>query len=162
MNLQQLGATVRERRIELGLNQSQIAAMSKLSRTTVNLLENGSISDIGFVKIANLLSVLGIELQTLNVGQKKNNSLLMASRSSSVSYLEPISPKELSNALTTGVVPDNKMPHIATVVDELPVALIVSAVEEAANDSDVAPKKIWGHINKWALDFQSPREIWKK
>ena len=59
MNLQQLGATVRERRIELGLNQSQIAAMSKLSRTTVNLLENGSISDIGFVKIANLLSGFG-------------------------------------------------------------------------------------------------------
>ena len=57
MNLQQLGATVRERRIELGLNQSQIAAMSKLSRTTVNLLENGSISDIGFVKVGQLANV---------------------------------------------------------------------------------------------------------
>ena len=75
MNLQQLGVTVRERRIELGLNQSQIAAMSGLSRTTVNLLENGSISDIGFAKIDNLLSVLGIQLQTLNVGQKKNNNI---------------------------------------------------------------------------------------
>ncbi|MFY8192384.1 MAG: helix-turn-helix domain-containing protein, partial [Limnohabitans sp.] len=76
MNIQQLGATVRERRIELGLNQTQIAAMSGLSRTTVNLLENGSINDIGFAKIANLLSVLGIELQTSNIGQKKCNSLL--------------------------------------------------------------------------------------
>lgn len=161
MNLQQLGTTVRERRVELGLNQTQIAAMSGLSRTTVNLLENGSINDIGFTKIANLLSVLGIELQASNIGQKKNNSLLMASRSSSVSYQEPISPKELRHALTTGVVPHNKMPHIATLVDELPVALIVSAVEEAANDSDVAPKKIWGHINRWAMDFQSPRSIWK-
>lgn len=161
MNLQQLGTIVRERRVELGLSQTQIAAMSELSRTTVNLLENGSINDIGFAKIANLLSVLGIELQTSNGGQKKCNSLLMASRSSSVSYLESISPKELRNALTTGVVPHNKIPHIATLVDELPVALIVSAVEEAANDSDVAPKKIWGHINRWAMDFQSPRSIWK-
>ncbi|MFM7003564.1 MAG: helix-turn-helix domain-containing protein [Limnohabitans sp.] len=161
MNLQQLGATVRERRIELGLNQTQIAAMSGLSRTTVNLLENGSINDIGFAKMANLLSVLGIELQTSNIEQKKCNSLLMASRSSSVSYLETISAEELSNALTTGVVPHNKVPHIATLVDELPVALIVSAVEEAANDSNVAPKKIWGHINRWAIDFQSPRSIWK-
>ena len=161
MNLQQLGTIVRERRVELGLNQTQIAAMSELSRTTVNLLENGSINDIGFTKIANLLSVLGIELQTSNIGQKKCNSLLMASRSSSVSYLESISPKELRNALTTGVLPHNKIPHIATLVDELPVALIVSAVEEAANDSDVAPKKIWGHINRWAVDFQSPRSIWK-
>ena len=161
MNLQQLGTIVRERRVELGLNQTQIAAMSELSRTTVNLLENGSINDIGFTKIANLLSVLGIELQTSNIGQKKCNSLLMASRSSSVSYLESISPKELRNALTTGVLPHNKIPHIATLVDELPVALIVSAVEEAANNSDVAPKKIWGHINRWAVDFQSPRSIWK-
>ncbi len=161
MNLQQLGTIVRERRVELGLNQTQIAAMSELSRTTVNLLENGSINDIGFAKIANLLSVLGIELQMSNIGQKKCNSLLMASRSSSVSYLETISAEELSNALTTGVVPHNKIPHIATLVDELPVALIVSAVEEAANDSDVAPKKIWGHINRWAMDFQSPRSIWK-
>lgn len=161
MNLQQLGTIVRERRVELGLNQTQIAAMSELSRTTVNLLENGSINDIGFAKITNLLSVLGIELQTSNIGQKKCNSLLMASRSSSVSYLETISAEELSNALTTGVVPHNKIPHIATLVDELPVALIVSAVEKAANDSDVAPKKIWGHINRWAMDFQSPRSIWK-
>lgn len=161
MNLQQLGTIVRERRVELGLNQTQIAAMSELSRTTVNLLENGSINDIGFAKIASLLSVLGIELQASNIGQKKCNSLLMASRSSSVSYLDSISPKELRNALTTGVVPHNKIPHIATLIDELPVALIVSAVEEAANDSNVAPKKIWGHINRWAVDFQSPRSIWK-
>ena len=67
MNLQQIGVTVRERRIELGLNQSQVAAMSGLSRTTVNLLENGSLSDIGFIKIANLMKVFGIELQTSNV-----------------------------------------------------------------------------------------------
>ncbi len=161
MNLQQIGVTVRERRIELGLNQSQVAAMSGLSRTTVNLLENGSLSDIGFIKIANLMKVLGIELQTSNVGQKKSNSLLMASRSSSVSYREPMSAKELSGALSTGVVPPNKLPHIATLIDELPVALIVSAVEEAANDSEVAPKKIWRHIHQWASDIQSPRGIWK-
>ncbi len=161
MNLQQLGASVRERRIELGLNQSQIAAMSGLSRTTVNLLENGSLSDIGFVKISKLMKVLGIELHTSHTTPKKSNSLLMASRSSSVSYREPISAKELSSALATGVVPTNKLPHIATMIDELPVELIVSAVAEAANDSDVAPKKIWSHINQWAADFQSPRGIWK-
>jgi hypothetical protein len=39
MNLQQLGATVRERRIELGLNQTQIAAIVELQRKLSHYLQ---------------------------------------------------------------------------------------------------------------------------
>ena len=85
MNLMDLGALVRARRLELGLNQGQMASLSGLSRTTINLLESNSLNDLGMAKGLHLLAVLGIELQARPLGRPKN-ALIMASRSSSVSY----------------------------------------------------------------------------
>jgi len=160
MNLMDLGALVRARRLELGLNQGQMASLSGLSRTTINLLESNSLNDLGMAKGLHLLAVLGIELQARPLGRPRN-ALIMASRSSSVSYKEPMSAKELFDALTSGTIPPNKRAHVATLIDELPVGMIVSAVEEAAIQAHVSPKKIWRHITQWAKDFQSPRRAWQ-
>lgn len=84
----------------------------------------------------------------------------MASVSASVSYKEKLTPQELAQALSTGVIPTTRLPHIATILDELPQSTWVAAVEEASWIGDVQAKKIWAHIHQWALELQSPRAIW--
>ena len=160
MNLMHLSTLVRTRRLALGLSQAQMANLTGLSRTTINLFENNALNDLGMAKGLHLMAVLGIELQASPLGRPKN-ALVMASRSSSVSYKEPMSAKELFDALASGAIPPNKRAHVATLIDELPVGMIVSAVEEVAIQANVSPKKIWRHITQWAKDFQSPRRAWQ-
>ena len=71
-----------------------------------------------------------------------------------------LSSNELSHALAGGALPAEITPHVATLLDEAPLQIIVSAVEEAAQQEHVAPKAIWRHVIKWAHDLQSPRMVW--
>ena len=160
MNLMHLGTLVRTRRMAIGLSQSQMARLSGLSRTTINLFENNALNDLGMVKGLHLMTVLGIELQASPLNRPRN-ALIMASRSSSVSYKKSISAQELADAFASGNIPPNRRAHMATLIDELPVGMIVSAVEEAAIQANVSPKKIWRHLTQWAKDFQSPRRVWQ-
>jgi len=161
MNLRTLGELVRTRRAELGLSQAQLGQLCHLSRTTINLLENGTLSDLGVVKTMQLMNTLGLQLQAskpLSPGKKK--ALRMASVSASVSYKEKLSPEELALALSTGVIPPKRLPHIATMLDELPQSTLVAAVEEASVLGHVQAKRIWAHVHQWAIELQSPRAIW--
>ena len=47
MNMQELGGLVRKRREALGLSQQRLAQLAGLSRTTINLLEMGRLTDLG-------------------------------------------------------------------------------------------------------------------
>lgn len=51
MNLGDIGATIREKRREIGLGQEQLAKLSDLSRVTINQLENGALDDLGYTKL---------------------------------------------------------------------------------------------------------------
>lgn len=159
MNLTEIGQRIRERRDALGLSQDRLAKLGGLSRVTINQLENGAIGDLGVVKLLLLLDLLGLTL----AAQERADSLWglrMASRTASVSYKRALMPNELSKALITGVLPDEIMPHVATLLDEAPLQIIVSAVAQAAQQQHVAPKQIWRHVIKWAHDLQSPRKVW--
>ena len=161
MNLRSLGELVRIRRTELGLSQAQLSHLCHLSRTTINLLENGTLSDLGVVKTMQLMDTLGLKLQASKaVSPTKKKALHMASVSASVSYKEKLSPQELAPALSTGVIPPKRLPPIATILDELPQSTWVAAVEEASLLGDVQAKKIWAHVHQWAIELQSPRAIW--
>jgi hypothetical protein len=52
--------------------------------------------------------------------------------------------------LACGELPDAIYPHVATLLDEAPLEIIVSAVEEAAIKNHAAPKLIWKNIHRWA------------
>ena len=54
---------IREQRRSLGLTQEQLAKLSDLSRTTINQMKNGTLVDLGYAKLSNLLSVIGLDLQ---------------------------------------------------------------------------------------------------
>ena len=62
MDLSNLGTIIRERREALGLTQSRLAQLSGLSRQTLVGLEAGALSDLGFNRVAQVLAVLGLDL----------------------------------------------------------------------------------------------------
>jgi transcriptional regulator with XRE-family HTH domain len=61
-SLKEVGATIAKARVIGRLRQVDLAGKSGLSRATIDALENGRASDIGFSKLARILAALGLEL----------------------------------------------------------------------------------------------------
>ncbi len=160
MDIPELGLAVRARRETLGLTQQQLAKMAGLSRTTVNLLENGSLSDLGLRKLGLLADLLGIALVAVLRSEPPRHALQSASLSASVSYREKLTATELATAFATGEIPDGRLAHVATLIDEAPVSMLISAVEEASSLTSVPAKEIWSHVRRWARHLNSPRAVW--
>ena len=160
MNLQELGGLVRIRREALGLSQQRLAQLAGLSRTTINLLEMGRLTDLGITKVSDLMDLLGLTLRAEVHEHPHPNALLMASRSASISYRETLTPEELLVALSTGKIPSGREAHVATWLDEVPLNLVVSSVELVSKKTSVPPKQIWKYVNHWASEFHSPRQAW--
>ena len=159
MNLREIGLVVRDRRQTVGLSQERLARLSRLSRATINQLENGTLVDLGVSKLAILMDLIGLQLEA-GPRNTARHGLRMASRSASVSYRTQLDAGQLARALATGSVPAGLVAHISAFIDEAPLPLVVSAVEEAAYLQGVPPKRIWRHLTQWAHDLQSPRPEW--
>jgi transcriptional regulator with XRE-family HTH domain len=159
INLREIGLKVGQRRTDLGLSQDRLAKLCGLSRSTIHHLEKGTLNDLGAAKLLALLSLLGLDVITQE-HSKKHLGLDMASKTASVSYKTKLQSNELSHSLACGELPDSIYPHVATLLDEAPLEIIVSAVEEAAADNHIAPKLIWKNINRWAHEMNSPRAVW--
>lgn len=159
MNLAEIGQLVQARRLALGLSQARLASMSGLSRATINQLETGSLVDLGAAKLIALLDMVGINL---DAGTRKGHkhALQSVSQSASVSYKTLLDPDALAAAMVDGAIPERMTPHIATLLDEVPLSLIVAAVEEVALSSSKPPKLLWKHLFHWAKDLHSPRGVW--
>ncbi|OJX30604.1 MAG: hypothetical protein BGO74_03550 [Burkholderiales bacterium 68-12] len=159
MNLQEIGQMVQTRREALGLSQDRLARLCGLSRATINQLENGTLADLGVAKLMALLNLLGIELCT-QARPLKGNALALLSQTASVSYRRALAPAELADALVRGEVPEAIAPHVATVLDEAPLPLILAAVEQVAHSTHTPPKTLWKHLLRWAQALHSPRPVW--
>lgn len=159
MNLQEIGLGVRERRQTLGLTQERLAKLAGLSRATINQLETGTLIDLGVTKLAALLDLVGLRLEA-GARAPMRHGLLMASRTASVSYRMPLGAGQLASALVTGEVPPSLLPQLATFLDESPLPLVVSAVQEAAVRGHIPPRRIWRHLARWAQEMHSPRPAW--
>jgi hypothetical protein len=66
-----------------------------LSRITINLLESGSLTDLGIAKVTELLDALGLVLDAHQSGHPNVNAIRMAIKTASVSYKESLTPNEL-------------------------------------------------------------------
>ena len=159
MNLADIGQLVHERRIALGLSQARLASMSGLSRATINQLEGGSLVDLGAAKLIALLDLVGINLDAA-ARKGHSHALQSVSQSASVSYKTELDPDVLAAAMVDGALPERNTAHIATLLDEAPLSLIVAAVEEVALRSSMPPKLLWKHLLHWAKELQSPRGVW--
>lgn len=162
MNLTDIGLSVRNRRTDLGLSQGQLAHLSGLSRQTLVGLENGTLNDLGVNRAAQVLSVLGLDMRepTTQTRQRKRG-LWMAAKHASVSYEQELAPETLAEILATGELPAIYAPHLAHLLDEAPVSMIVMAVEEAAAKRHVPARKVWRNVAKLARTLSAHRlELW--
>lgn len=159
MNLSQLGQIIHARRETLGLSQARLAKLCGLSRATINQLENGTLADLGAAKLMALLQLLGMEIGATEVAPLRN-ALRLLSQTASVSYKTPLPPAALAAAWVNGELPERITPHVATLLDEAPLPLILAALEQLATSTQTPPKTLWKHLVQWAHALQSPREVW--
>jgi transcriptional regulator with XRE-family HTH domain len=156
----EIGQLVRARRDALGLSRERLARLSGLSRATIARLENGTLANPDASKLGELDDLLGLQLKAIPRRTTRRHALRMASRMASVSYQTSIGSDHLAQALATGELPTVFIAHVSTFLDEAPLSLIVSAVEEAAQSRGVRPRRIWQHLIRWAQELRSPRPAW--
>ena len=53
------------------LTQTQVAQLAGISLRTVNLLENGRATDLGYSKLARILAAVGLELRLQPIEQRR-------------------------------------------------------------------------------------------
>ena len=61
--LDEIGGKIATGRKALQFRQTDLASKAQVSRATIDALENGRASDIGYSKLARILAVLGLELR---------------------------------------------------------------------------------------------------
>jgi len=66
--LAELGEAVSARRKALGLNQSEVAVRSGITRESLVRFERGQVSEFGSRKLLAVLAVLGLEMTFTEVG----------------------------------------------------------------------------------------------
>ena len=159
MNLADIGLLVQTRREALGLSQARLARLSGLSRTTINQLENGCLVDLGTHRLLGLLQLLGMDL-TAQTRKSQPQALALLSQTASVSYKTALLPDALAQALVSGDLPDALVAQVSTLIDEAPLPLIVSGIEEVAQRTQTTPKALWKNLTAWAQVLQSPRAAW--
>ena len=130
MRLQELGHTVRKARLARGQTQAELAQAAGISRTTMNLLENGLFPDIGVRKAQAILDQLGLELHVRPVHRRRANYLLMARTVANRSFRSNLSEAELVRALLIGRIAPRHRPHLRTLLAEAPVAVLRGLVDE--------------------------------
>jgi transcriptional regulator with XRE-family HTH domain len=151
-----LGARIRARRQQLGLSQSLLAAMTKLSRASVNALESGT-TDLGVAKVFRIAQVLDMDLQLQQKATGPGSWLDTAAAAASVSYNKPLPAPVLALALKTGEVPPEYRPHFATLLEEASPALLVRALSEVFPDG--IPKGAWKHLARIGKETRIARDF---
>jgi len=159
MQLVEIGKAVRARREALELSQQQLGKLAGLSRATINQLENGRLKDLGVAKLVSVLGLLALSLDARRAATSIHG-LRMATRVASVSYKRTIDSKSLAHALASGEIPRGMEPYLTALLDEAPLQIVVRAVEEAAEQEQVSPKRIWRNLARWAAELRSPRRVW--
>jgi transcriptional regulator with XRE-family HTH domain len=61
--LSSLGQQIAAKRKSLGLTQIQLAKKAKVGLSTLDALENERLGELGYTKITNILTALGLELK---------------------------------------------------------------------------------------------------
>lgn len=159
MQLYEIGQHVAQRRTELQLSQAQLAKLAGLSRLTINQLESGRLKDLGVAKLLHLLNVLGLDL-TLQA-QPNRRGLFKATVAANVSYQQELTQERLADALATGTIPAGCEAQVSAILDEAPLPVVIKAVEEAASQTGVRPKRIWKHLANWSRDLHLYRQVWQ-
>ena len=70
-SLAEIGKRIASARKERRLTQTELASRAGVSRPTIDLLENGRASEIGYSKLARILAAVGLELRLQTIAQER-------------------------------------------------------------------------------------------
>ena len=90
----------------------------------------------------------------------KSSALDIAARTASVSYRVSINADQLREVFTTDKVPTDFLPHIYTLLEEAPVSLLASMVEELYLALGVDRTLVWKKMRELARRLKSSRGLW--
>lgn len=77
MNMNQIGALIRQARLERKLSQAQLGQLLGMSRATISGIETGKVAEVGIRKMMALCAALGFEL---SVGRRRQYPTLQELR----------------------------------------------------------------------------------
>ncbi len=69
--LSSLGERIASKRKELGLTQLQLAQKARVGLSTLDALENARLGELGYSKITNILTGLGLELRLQETSRRR-------------------------------------------------------------------------------------------
>lgn len=164
--IHELGNALRIRRTEMGLSQARVAALSGLSRQTVNQIEMGAAPDLGLNKAERLVSVLGLMLRVDAGSPSRENARANGPARTcrchrSVSYKKRIAPSTLKRILATGQMPEKYMPHVSSLLDDAPASLLGAVAEQLHDEADLTREAVWTNYRSLAHQVKSRRPIWR-
>ena len=115
-----------------------------------------------------MLGVLGLSMSIASprpgfppVKKEKSCALDIAARTASVSYKTSIGADDLRCVLITNALPPAFLPHIYALLDEAPVSLLASVVEQLHQEDGVERAWVWKKMRLLAQRLKSLREIWR-
>jgi transcriptional regulator with XRE-family HTH domain len=159
--LRELASAVRRRRQEFGWSQQQLAAAVQLSRATINELESGRLKDLSANRVERLANELGFAIGLVRTRRPKGSSALeAAARTASVSYASQLPPGVLLEALSEGTVAPDFVPHLRTLLQEAPVALLADVVDDLQESHGIDRAGTWKRMRGLATVLKCDRTLW--
>jgi transcriptional regulator with XRE-family HTH domain len=160
--LKELGTAVRQRRQDMGLSQQQLADLVALSRATVGDLENGKLKDLSSNRIERLANELGFALGLVGTRRPAGKSALeAAARTASVPYKTELPASVLLDSLKNGVVPPGYIPHLRSLLQEAPVAILADLADELQQLHKVPKADTWKRMRTLASVLNCDRRLWR-
>jgi transcriptional regulator with XRE-family HTH domain len=159
MDIIQIGRNVKEKRESIKLTQAQLASLSKVSRMTINALENGHLKEIGITKLLSIIELLDMTLDFKDRPSSKD-TLMQLTQSANVSYKEQLTPTIFKNALMTANMPKKYIGNMMYFFDEAPESVVNKTIHAIATLQKVNHSMIKNNAKKIAQEIKSPRAMW--
>ncbi|WP_367849671.1 helix-turn-helix domain-containing protein [Rhodoferax sp. WC2427] len=152
----------------MGLTQLMLAKLCGLSRATVNQVESGTIKDLSMARASRLLEALGLSLviapprpRGRSSGPASSRALEIAARTASVSYRTSMDAAQLKAVLVDAAQISSVQPHLHALLDEAPVSLLASVVEQLHAEEGVERACLWQRMRELAHQLMSTRALWQ-
>jgi transcriptional regulator with XRE-family HTH domain len=71
LSMAAIAQQISRQRKALGLSQTALAKKAHVGRSTLDALENGRMGELGYTKISNILSALGLELRIQEASSRR-------------------------------------------------------------------------------------------
>ncbi|HSW17423.1 MAG TPA: helix-turn-helix transcriptional regulator [Ramlibacter sp.] len=157
--LKEIGTAVRQRRQDMGMSQAQLAGLVQLSRATISELENGKLKDLSSNRIERLANEMGFAVGLVGTRQPQGKSALdAATRIASVPYTTVLPASVLLDSIRDGVVPPGYIPHLRTLLEEAPIAILADIVDELKQSHDVPRSDTWKRMRVLAGVLKCERQ----